>query len=221
MTRVLVVAPHPDDEVLGVGGTIAKLAAQGDEVWVVVLTRASPPLFTEEQLTIGRQEARAAHQVLGVRETRFLPFPAVGLDTVPQWQVNAALDEVFRELLPDVVFLPFGGDLHLDHRLAHTSGLVCARPLSGEAPRRVYCYETLSETNWSGPCISPGFSPNVFVDIGAHLEAKIEAMQCYASQLKSGPTERSLGAIRALALLRGATVGCIAAEAFVLIRDIH
>lgn len=219
--RVLVVAPHPDDEVLGPGGTVAKLAAGGAEVGVVIVTKTGPPLFTHDVLETGRREARAAHHVLGVKETRFLSFPAAGLDTVPHWEVNAALSEVFRDLQPSMVFVPFAGDVHLDHQLAFLSTLVCCRPTSSAAPRSIYAYETLSETNWNAPYLAPGFLPNVFVDISDHLETKLEAMRQYASQVKPFPHERSLESLRALATLRGSTVGCRAAEGFVLLREIR
>lgn len=219
--RVLVVAPHPDDEVLGPGGTIAKLAAQGADVGVVIMTRTGPPLFGPDVVETGRREARAAHRVLGVKETRFLSFPAAGLDTVPHWEVNAALSEVFRELEPSVVFVPFAGDVHLDHQLAFLSTVVCSRPTTPTAPRSIYAYETLSETNWNAPYLTPGFLPNVFVDISEHLETKLEAMGQYASQIKPFPHERSLESLRALATLRGSTVGCRAAEGFVLLREIR
>lgn len=221
MSRILVLAPHPDDEVLGVGGTIAKLAAQGDEVAVAVVTRAGPPVFTPEVAETGRQEAAAAHAVLGVKDTRFLAFPAAGLDTVPHRDLNAGLLEQFVDVRPDVVYVPFGGDLHRDHREVFDAALVCARPSGPASPRAVYAYETLSETNWNAPYLAPGFAPNVFVDISAHLETKVEAMSCYASQLRPFPHERSLEALRALARLRGATIGSEAAEAFVLVREIR
>lgn len=221
MSRVLVLAPHPDDEVLGVGGTIAKLVAGGEEVVVAIVTRAGPPVFTEDVARTGRREAAAAHAVLGVKESRFLDFPAAGLDTVAHRDLNAGLLELFADVRPEVVFVPFEGDLHRDHREVFASALVCARPGGDVTPRAVYAYETLSETNWNAPYLTPGFAPNVFVDIGPHLETKLEAMARYESQLRAFPHERSLEAVRALATLRGATVAAEAAEAFVLVREIR
>lgn len=221
MTRVLVVAPHPDDEVLGAGGTMARRAAEGDEVVVAIVTKAGPPVFTPDVAETGRREARAAHDLLGVKETHFLDFPAAGLDTVPHRDLNAGLLELFRDVRPEVVFVPFGGDLHRDHREVFESALVCARPGHRDAPRAVYSYETLSETNWNAPYVTPAFAPNVFVDITPHLETKLGAMGRYASQLRPFPHERSLEALRALATLRGATVGVAAAEAFVLVRELR
>lgn len=219
--RALVVAPHPDDEVLGVGGTIAKLAASGTEVWVVVMTAASSPRFGEHVLATGRSEARAAHEVLGVSETRFLPFPAAGLDTVAHADVNDALLEVFVEARATTVFVPFNGDLHRDHQETFLSALVCSRPTSPQSPSHIYAYETLSETNWNAPYLTASFAPNTFVDISEHVETKLAAMSLYRSQLRPTPSERSLEALRALATLRGATVGCAAAEAFVLVRSVR
>jgi LmbE family N-acetylglucosaminyl deacetylase len=218
--KVLVLAPHPDDEVLGPGGTVARWVAEGASVDVVIVTKACPPLFDDEDLRVGRTEARAAHEVLGIANTKFLDFPAAGLDTVAHSEVNAGLQEVFVHAQPDVVLIPFGGDLHSDHQEVFRSAMVCARPGRPGAPRAIYAYETLSETNWNAPLVTPGFVPNVFVDISDHLETKLRAMECYRTQLREFPHERSLEAIRVLASLRGATVGCRAAEAFVMVRTI-
>lgn len=218
--RVLVLAPHPDDEVLGPGGTLAKLAGSGAVVHVVIVTKAGPPIFSQEVLETGRREAAKAHRVLGVEGTHFLSFPAAGLDTVANAAMNAALLEVFTEVRPELVFVPFLGDIHGDHQQVFASALVCCRPGTALTPSSVYAYETLSETNWNAPYLTPGFLPNVFVDISEQLETKLEAMRQYGSQLKDFPHERSLEAIRALASLRGSTVGRRAAEAFVLVRDI-
>lgn len=221
MSRILVIAPHPDDEVLGVGGTIAKMTASGAEVWVVIVTMASPPLYSPEVLKVSRSEACEAHRFLGVTETRFLTFPAAGLDTVPHADLNAELARVFLDCKPTTVFVPFGGDIHMDHQRVFHSAIVCSRPLHTDGPRAVYAYETLSETNWNAPYLTPAFSPTVFVDISDHIGTKLDAMRMYASQLRPSPNERSLSAIEALAMFRGSTIGVRAAEAFVLVREIR
>jgi N-acetylglucosamine malate deacetylase 1 len=218
--RVLVVAPHPDDEVLGAGGTIARLSDAGAEVVVGIVTKGAPPLFAEAAVEEVRGEAQAAHAHLGVARTVFLSQPAARLDEVPHHRLNQALAELVREVAPDTLLLPFVGDIHLDHQLIFLSGLVAARPLGIGFPRRILCYETMSETNWNAPLISPTFAPNVFVDISAQLERKLEAMSLYRSQQRDFPHERSLAALRALAMLRGSTVHRAAAEAFMLVRQV-
>jgi N-acetylglucosamine malate deacetylase 1 len=221
MMKVLVIAPHPDDEVLGVGGTMARFASEGDEVYVVVVTKGFPPDYPEDAYMLARQEAKAAHAVLGVKETIFLDFPAARLDTIPHRDLNAQLCEICRKVQPDKLFVPFVGDIHMDHQRVFLSSIVAARPNNSLAPKEVYAYETLSETNWNAPYLAPNFVPNVFIDISSHLETKLEAMQMYASQIQPFPSERSEEGLRALATLRGATVGRFAAEAFCLIRQIH
>ena len=220
-SRVLVIAPHPDDEVLGVGGTIARLTHEGHDVLVTIVTHGDPSMFVPAFIDQGRQEALEAHRLLGVRDTIFLKgFPAALLDTIPHSRLNEALGKVLHDVEPELLFIPFNGDVHLDHRLVFESALVAARPNSTQPVRAIYAYETLSETNWNAAPLTPGFLPNTYFDISAFLEVKLEAMRIFQTQLKSFPHERSLEAIQALARLRGATVGLEAAEAFVLIRAV-
>lgn len=214
--KILVIAPHTDDEVLGVGGTIARLAAEGAEVNVAIITQG----YSTQEIESDRREALLAHKLLGVKQTIFLPLPAANLDSIPHRDINRHLNEVIQNIQPEILYIPFSGDLHLDHQRVFLSALVAARPNRAGAPRAIYAYETLSETNWNAPYLAPNFIPNVFVDISAYLEMKIQAMQLYASQIKPFPNERSEESLRALATLRGSTVGCFAAEAFVLVREI-
>jgi N-acetylglucosamine malate deacetylase 1 len=217
---VLVVAPHPDDEVLGAGGTIARLASEGRDVHVVIVTKGGPPLFDEAFIERGRAEAREAHRLLGVKETVFLDgFPAALLDTIPQSTLNAGLREAIDGVEPELLFIPFPGDLHIDHRMVAEAAFVATRPNRRHPIAAVLAYEALSETNWGVPG-TQGFTPNVFVDISRHLDLKLDAMGRFLSQLQPFPHERSLEALRALAIGRGATSGLEAAEAFVLIRGI-
>lgn len=222
MSRVLVIAPHPDDEVLGVGGTMARFAYEGYDVFVAIVTHGDPSMFDPDFVERGRQEALEAHRLLGVRDTIFLEgFPAALLDTIAHSRLNEALQKLLDALKPQILFIPFYGDIHLDHRLVFESALVAARPNSRQQIEAIYAYETLSETNWNAPPLTPGFLPNTYFDISAFLEVKLKAMSVYQTQLKSFPHERSLEAIQALAKLRGATVGLPAAEAFVLIRAVY
>ncbi len=218
--RALVIAPHPDDEVLGCGGTIARLTDAGCHVEVAVATRGQPPRFSQEQVDQVLDEARKAHDVLGVTHTHFLNFPAAALDQVPRAELNAGIADVVTSCRPDTLFIPFVADLHFDHGLIFEAAMVAARPLGDAYPRRILAYETVSETNWAAPYLSPPFHPNVFVDIADHLERKIEAFGCFASQVRAFPNERSFETLRALAQVRGSCVSRRAAEAFVSIREV-
>lgn len=217
---VLVIAPHPDDEVLGCGGTIARLSDAGREVHVAIATTGQPPRYDAASVAALREEAAAAHALLGVTRTHYLDLPAAELDRMAHADINRAMGKLFEELDPDTVLMPFVGDIHLDHQLVFRSCLVAARPSGPRYPTRLYAYETLSETNWAAPYLDPAFCPNVYVDIAGTIERKLAAFRHYASQCRALPNERSPEALRALATLRGATVHRAAAEAFVLIREV-
>lgn len=218
--RTVVVAPHPDDEVLGAGGTIARLSAEGGEVHVVVVTEGKPPAYGDEMVRVVQSEAREAHGLLGVRQTHWLGLPAAALAETAHADLNSALFRIFESLRPKTVLLPFVGDIHIDHQLIFLASLVASRPHNKGFPERILAYETLSETNWNAPYLTPNFVPHVFVDITDTLAAKVDAMRCFRSQLRNAPHERSIATIEALATLRGATVLAHAAEAFVLIRHV-
>ncbi|MCC7573093.1 MAG: PIG-L family deacetylase [Candidatus Methanofastidiosum sp.] len=217
----MIIAPHPDDEILGVGGTISKLVKHEWEVTVVIVTKGYPPMFEHELVEKGRTQAREAHQYLGVKDTVFLEaFPAAMLDQVAHSDLNCAICGVMDKIKPQLLFVPFVGDIHNDHQLVFLSALVASRPVGSSVPRKVLAYETLSETFWNAPYLAPAFAPNVFVNISEELEQKLQAMSIYSSQLKEFPEQRSIQAMKALAELRGSTINVKAAESFVLIRDI-
>jgi len=218
--RVLVVAPHPDDDVLGCGGVMARHAAQGHEVHVVVATRGIEEKYPLEEVDVVRCELAQAHQSLGVSSVRYLDFPAPCLDMVPRYKLADAVSMVFQDLQPSLVYLPHPGDIHADHGHLYHATLVAARPIANCPVRKLLCYETLSETEWASPRQESAFIPTVFINIEPYLQKKLSAMAYYRSQLKDPPNPRSLQNIEALARLRGATVNLAAAEAFMLTREI-
>jgi len=218
--NILVVATHPDDEVLGCGGVIARHASRGDRVDVVVVTRGAPELYDENQVKTLRRELEAAHALLGVSAVHFLDFPAPKLDLVPAYELADAISALFHSLQPAAAYIPHRGDLHSDHRSVFSAALVAARPIGKSPVLKVLSYETLSETEWSAPVAEDAFLPSVFIDISPFLDKKKQAMAAYRSQLKEFPHPRSLLAVESLARLRGSTVGVQAAEAFQLIREI-
>lgn len=214
--KILVIAPHPDDEVLGCGGTIKKHVLQGDEVFLCIGTKAYTPQWSEEFIKERPHEIERANKVLGVKKTYFLDFPSVKVDTIPQKEVNDAIFKVVKEVQPEVMYIPHGGDLNQDHRIFFAASLVAGRPLPGSSIKEIFSYEALSETEW-GNELTP-FVPNGFVDISKSINAKKEAMSAYKSELREFPHPRSLKAIDALALKRGSEAGMEYAEAFMIIR---
>ena len=211
--KILVFAPHNDDEVLGVGGTINKYAKAGHSVTVCEVT--SGPKYKMMQ-----EEARRAHEVMGVETSIFLNLPVVKLKTLSPDEINSRIAKVLGEVQPDIVFIPFIGDMHLDHREVAESVLVAVRPLENSTVRSVYMYETLSETGWNIPNGERTFIPDTWIDITSSIDTKIEAMKCYRSQIKAYPNPRSPEGIKALAMYRGSTVSVEYAESFMLIRNI-
>jgi len=217
-SRMLVIAPHPDDEVLGVGGTMARFARTGGEVTVLTVAAHMPPLYSSavHQKTI--EEARAAHALLGIKQSIFFDNPAVFLGDIPTHQFNASIAEVVNSVRPQVLLVPYY-DRHVDHRFVFEAAMVAARPIGAGTNIKVLgAYETLSETHWNAPHLEPNFTPNWCVDITDFIELKIEAMRCYESQLHAFPQPRSLEALKALALFRGSQAGMGYGEGIHVIR---
>lgn len=219
--NILVIAPHPDDEVLGVGGTIAKRSSEGHKITVCVVTKGCSPIFDEDFIEQGRNECREADALLGVEETIFLDFPAAMLETVPRYKLNDAILNIIQKTKPDEVYIPHRGDMQIDHKMIADAAMVALRPKYQHRVKRVYAYETLSETGWDIPNTVNEFIPTVYQDISNTLEKKIEAMRVFQSQLSLYPNARSIEAIEALAKFRGSTSTMNAAEAFCLIREMR
>ena len=218
--NILVVAPHPDDEVLGCGGTIAKYADNGDDVYVAIVTKGEEPLFKVEQVVDVRNECLKADKFLGVKETIFMDFPASMIENVPRYKFNEAFIQLIQRIRPDIVYIPHRGDMQLDHKMVVDAAMVALRPKYKHVVKRIYAYETLSETGWDVPNVTNEFIPNVYNDISKFMDKKIEAMQMFKTQLSAYPAARSSRAVEALAMYRGATVNMNAAEAFYIVREL-
>ena len=221
MSKILVFAPHPDDEILGCGGTMIKNINEGNEVYVCIVTKGPQPMFPIEIVEKARQEARDCHQSIGVKKTFFLDFPSVYLEECHRYELNDSILKVIREVMPDEVYLPHWGDMQKDHQIVADACMVALRPKYEPKVRRIYSYETMSETAWNAPNVQNEFMPNVYVDISNTLESKLKALSFFQTQLSSFPDARSIEAIEALAKYRGAIMNMQAAEAFMLIRDIR
>lgn len=208
---IMLFAPHPDDEILGVGGTIAKKVNCGWKVIDCIVTSGKD--FKERS-----KEAIAANKELGISETVFLDFPDLGLDRVSHTAFTDAIRGMLEKYKPVEVYLPHPGDLHTDHKALTAAAMVAIRPKYDFAPKYAYAYETLSETELDFQSPQNSFGANVYVDITDTLEAKIKALHKHESQLEQFPGSRCEEAIKALATYRGAQAGMHAAEAFSLIR---
>lgn len=215
---MLVIAPHPDDEILGVGGTMARCVQSGGRVTVLTVTAHMPPLYPKETYQRTIAEARSAHAVIGVTRSIFLDHPAVLLGEIPVPELNASILKVVEEVKPTTLLVPYY-DRHIDHRLVFDAAMVASRPIGvGKGIIVLAAYETLSETHWNAPHLEPNFTPNWCVDVTDFIDQKLEAMSCYRSQLHQYPAPRSLEALRALALFRGSQAGMGYAEGFHVIR---
>jgi LmbE family N-acetylglucosaminyl deacetylase len=213
---VLVIGAHPDDEVLGAGGAIAKHTTAGETVHVLVVTEGATQQYDDDSMIDKKvSEARECADRLGVESVRFGELPDMRLDEVAHVELNAVIEETVDDVCPDVVYTHSDREVNLDHRAIHRSTMVATRPGSGV--ERVLTYEVPSSTDWVGG--SERFEPNVYMDISGHLEAKIEAFRAYESETRKYPHPRSFKGVRARARSRGLEAGFEAAEAFQLVKS--
>ncbi len=228
---ILVVAAHPDDEVLGAGGAIAWHRRRGDRVFILIMGEGLGARFSTRQAALAATKGRGfarlheeimrAHRLLGVTRTFHRQFPDNRFDSVDLLDLVKAVEEVKRQVKPHVVYTHHAGDLNVDHRLTCEAVLTACRPLVGETVKQILSFEVLSSTEWAPPRMDRAFLPNMFLEISAVLNRKLKAMACYRSELRQPPHPRSLDAIRHQAKLWGAKVGVDAAEAFELIRSVR
>lgn len=221
MKRILVIAPHPDDEILGCGGTIIRNINEGQEVYICIVAKGYPPLFNPEFSSMNRKDTIACHQHIGIKQSFFLDFPTAMLETVERHKLNGKILEIIKEVKPEEAYIPHWGDMQKDHQLVAEAAMVALRPKYRPQVKRIYSYEIMSETAWNAPNVQNEFIPNVFVDITDYLDAKKEALSFFKLQVSPFPDARSLEAIEALAKYRGALMNMKAAEAFMLIREIR
>ena len=182
--QILVITSHPDDEVLGCGGTIARHVSDGDDVHLCIVTKACPLEWPEDEIKERKEEALKVGQILGIKKTYFLDLPTVNLDTMPQKELNEKITQVINETQPEILYIPHGENVIRDHRLVFEAALVATTPRSAPAIKKVLCYEVLPETEWTAPSVENAFIPNVYVDISEVLETKLKAMVEYKSELK-------------------------------------
>jgi LmbE family N-acetylglucosaminyl deacetylase len=217
--RVLVVAPHPDDETLGCGGTLMRLHQQGAELaWLIVTGISEEYGWTAERVQQRDEEIDQVAKLMGFSEVFNLQLPTTRLDTLSMQELINQFSVVFKAFEPEQLFLPNRSDAHTDHRVVYDAAAACTKWFRYPSIRRVLAYETLSETGF-GIGAESVFDPNYFVDITGFLERKLHVMAVYQSELGTFPFPRSVEAIRALAAVRGVASGFVAAEAFQLLRE--
>lgn len=224
--RVLVVAAHPDDEVYGMGGTMAKLSLQGHEVHVLIVTDGCTAQYASrpdlpEIIEKKRREALKANEILGVKRVHFGTFPDMRLDTVPHVEINRLIEETVDAVEPDVVYTHFYGDVNLDHQMVYQSTLVAVRPVPGQCVRELYCYRVPSSTEWSPQLEHTAFLPNAMEDISGFEDAKERALLAYQTEVRPYPHPRSAQYVRETDRARGLEWGLGPAEAFWQLRRIQ
>ena len=224
---VLVNAAHPDDEVLGCGGTVARLATEGSVVHVLLVAdgetsrlASSSELIAQANVAARNGASQAARSILGCTTVETFSLPDQRLDEVAQLEIVQLVETVVRRHRPVTVLTHHAGDVNLDHRIIHDAVVVACRPQPDQSVKEMVFFEVPSSTEWRPPCSAQPFNPNWFVDISSTLSTKVRALRAYSGELRAFPHPRSLEAIEALAKWRGACVGVRAAEAFMLGRSL-
>ena len=226
--RILVIAAHPDDEVLGCGASIAKWSKNSDEVHVLIISEGATSRDKERDIEFRKHElsqlSRSAHraaQILGVKSIRLLDFPDNRMDSIDLLDVVKPIEDYIEKLKPEVLVTHHFGDLNIDHRIIHQAAITACRPQPGQTVKCILSFEVPSATEWQSPIVSQAFVPNYFEDISETLEVKIKAFKTYDSEIRKWPHARSIKAVENLAHWRGSSVGCEAAEAFMLVRQLN
>lgn len=224
---VAVIAAHPDDEVLGCGGTLARMASDGRAVHILLLAdgeTSRPPgadqPFDSAKLVARQTAAEKASKILGASSVEVLVFPDNRMDSLVLLDVVKQIESFMRRYQPSTVFTHHAGDVNIDHQVVHHAVVTACRPLPGHSVKELLFFEVPSSTEWRPASSAEPFIPNWFVDISTTLAKKLQALEVYESELRAFPHPRSLKAVSALATWRGATVGVEAAEAFVLGRKL-
>jgi len=224
---VLIVAAHPDDEVLGCGGGIASHADAGDHVQVLIVAEGATSRQQQRnrgqvnaELSDLARAAQKAGEILGAAGVELLDLPDNRLDSLDRLDLIKIIEARIDSYQPQIVYTHHSGDVNVDHRRLHEAVVTACRPTPGHCVRRLLSFEVASSTEWQPPGSAPAFQPNWFVDISAQWERKQLALEAYASEMRPWPHARSIQALEHLARWRGAQVGVEAAEAFCLLRQL-
>ena len=227
MKKVVVIAAHPDDEVLGCGGTIAKHSFCKDQVHILFLSNGVASRFEKEATEQNNIESQArlemahnANKILGTTSLDFLYYPDNRMDSVDRLDIIKSIEKFLSKHQPEIVYTHHAGDLNIDHQRVHQAVITACRPIPNYHVKTLLFFEVASSTEWQTPSSAPYFKPNWFVDISDFLSLKEQAIQAYAHEMRPYPHVRSIEALEYLSRWRGATIGVKAAESFVLGRTI-
>jgi len=221
MSRVLVLAVHPDDETLGCGGTLLKHKFNKDEIhWLIVTDIKKSEGFSQSAIEKRKIEINKVNQVFKFDSVTNLGLSTAKLDEYSMSSLIEKISSVINKIKPNIIYLPFKSDIHTDHKVVFNAAYSCTKTFRYPFIKKIYMMETLSETEFSLSTKDESFIPNMFVDISDFINKKIEVMKCYEGELGEHPFPRSIKNIKALATFRGATAGCDYAESFVLIKEI-
>ena len=220
--RILIVAAHPDDEVLGCFGTVARLINEGYEAYTLILgegktSREAQRNIDNHELDILKNEIKNANDIIGIKEVFIKEFPDNRFDSVALLDIIKAIDEIKQQIQPDIIFTHYKDDLNIDHQVTYNAVITSTRPMEDESVKEIYSFEILSSTEWNYPLT---FSPDVYFDIEKTLDLKLKAMKEYKSELREFPHPRSLDGISLNSKYHGMRVGKNNVEAFKSVRII-
>ncbi|MCT4621495.1 MAG: PIG-L family deacetylase [Marinisporobacter sp.] len=225
MEKILVIAAHPDDEILGLGATVKKLINEGNKAYALILScgvtsRSNIPEYEiKKEIEKLKKQSIAASKIIGFKEIFFCDFPDNRFDRVPLLEIIKIIEKYINKIKPSIVFTHHYSDVNIDHKKTFQAVITATRPFGEYSVKEIYCFETYSSTEWNFP-YTYYFKPNVFIDIEKTFRYKVEAMKCYTSEIREYPHPRSIENLKIGAKRWGATVGCNLVEAFELIRKV-
>lgn len=220
--KILLIAAHPDDEILGCGATVGRLAKEGCQVHTLLLGHGVDARHSDNKdkgiqtkIEALKKQARKSNQILGVEDVFIHDFADNKFDTVALLDIVKVIEKVVDDIQPDIVFTHYEKDLNIDHRIVYQATIIATRPVAGQSVKEIYSFEVLSSTEWNYPL---SFSPDTFFDVSATMDLKLKALECYESEMKDSTHPRSIEAVKLNAELWGTKVGFKYAEAFKCVR---
>jgi len=222
MVKILVIAAHPDDEILGVGGTLIKHVKQGDEIYCLILGEGitSRDNFDKQELELLHNQCKQAGKIIGFKEILLSNLPDNKFDSIPLLNIVKEVEKYLEKIKPEIIYTHHSGDVNIDHKLTFEAVMTACRPCNHNCPKEIYSFESLSSSEWQ---LNPQktFTPNVFINIEQEIEQKIQAMNEYKTEIREHPHPRSIQGIKILASFRGLQSNLKYAEAFRLERKIQ